>query len=102
MPETEKYIPDALGEYGLSPIALARQKMLEFIQHANGPVRHDILWAMMRRDMRLIDFKSCIADLINARKISEINSEDGILFVFNEEFSEILDLLEYNSLRRKP
>lgn len=91
--ETELHMPDALGEYGLSPIALSRQKMLEFIQHANGPVRDDILWAVLRRDMRLIDFKNAIADLINAKKIIKVETDDGQAFVYNEDLSQVLDFL---------
>ena len=91
--ETEMSMPDALGEYGLSPIALSRQKMLEFVQHANGPVRDDILWAMMRRDMRLIDFKAAIADLVNGHKLLKIDTEDGLAFIFNENLAEVFDEL---------
>lgn len=99
--ETEKYMPDALGEYGLSPIAIARQKMLEFIQHANGPVRDDILWAVMRRDMRLIDFKNAIADLINAQKIIKVDVDGGQAFVFNEDLSKVLDFLVEDSDKQR-
>lgn len=91
--ETELHMPDALGEYGLSPIALARQKMIEFIQHANGPVNSDILWAVMRRDMRLMDFKNAIADLVNGHKLIKIDTDDGVAFVYNEDLSQVLDLL---------
>lgn len=91
--ETEKSMPDALGEYGLSPIALARQKMIEFIQHANGPVNSDILWAMMRRDMRLIDFKNAVADLVNGHKLIKVETDDGMAFVYNEDLSQVFNEL---------
>ena len=89
--EAEKTMPDALGEYGLSPLAVSRQKMIEFIQSANGPVRDDILWAMLRKDMRLIDFKNALADLVNAKKILKIDTEYGPAFVYNEDMSDIFD-----------
>ena len=91
--ETEKHMTDALGEYGLSPLAISRQKMIEFIQHANGPVSQDILWLMMRKDMRLMDFRNSISELINAKKISQIDTDSGKAFVFNDDSNNLLDLI---------
>jgi hypothetical protein len=91
--ETEKHMTDALGEYGLSPLAVSRQKMIEFIQHANGPVSNDILWLMMRKDMRLLDFRNSISELINAKKILQIDTSDGKAFVFNDNTTGLLDLM---------
>jgi len=91
--ETEKHMTDALGEYGLSPLAVSRQKMIEFIQHANGPVSNDILWLMMRKDMRLLDFRNSISELINAKKILQIDTASGKAFVFNDNTTGLLDLI---------
>jgi len=91
--ETEKHMTDALGEYGLSPLAVSRQKMIEFIQHANGPVSSDILWLMMRKDMRLLDFRNSISELINAKKILQIDTSSGKAFVFNDNTTQLLDLI---------
>lgn len=91
--DAEKTMSDALGEYGLSPLAASRQKMIEFIQHANGPVRDDILWAMLRKDMRLLDFKNCLSDLINAHKILKVDTDHGPAFIYNEDMSEIFEQL---------
>lgn len=91
--EAEKTMPDALGEYGLSPLSVSRQKMIEFLQHANGPVREQILWAMLRNDMRLIDFKNSLSDLINAHKIIKVDTADGQAFVYNEDMSDVLEAL---------
>jgi len=89
--ETEKHMTDALGEYGLSPLAVSRQKMIEFIQHANGPVSSDILWIMLRKDMRVIDFKNSIVELINAKKIIEVQTDHGQAFVFNDNMESQLE-----------
>lgn len=91
--ETEKHMTNALGEYGLSPLAVSRQKMIEFIQHANGPVTNEILWLMMRKDMRLLDFRNAIAELINAKKIQQIDTDNGKAFVFNDDTSGLLQLV---------
>lgn len=91
--ETEDYMPEALGEYGLSPIAAAKQKMLEFIQHANGPVHDDILWLVMRRDMKLIDFRNCISELLNANKILKVDTNRGAAFILKDSTNEMIELL---------
>jgi len=92
-------MPDALGEYGLSPLAVARQKMLEFIQHAKGPVTDTILWAMLRKDMRLLDFKNSLAELVNANKISQVkirlakDQPEVTGFIYNEDLGDVLGAL---------
>ena len=69
---TEKFMPDALGEYGMSPLAAAKQKLVEFLQHAKGPVGSHILWALLQRDMKAVDFRNTLSDLVNANKIQEV------------------------------
>lgn len=81
---TEEYMPDALGEFGLSQISAAKQKMLEFLMHANGPVVSNILWAVMQKDLRQSDFHNSIADLINAGKITQVKTNEGPAFVYND------------------
>ena len=92
--ETEKYMPSALGEYGLSSLALGRQKMVEFIQHANGPVSSELLWIMLRKDMRILDFRNCISELIDAKKIVEVQTSNGQALVFNEIDNLTLNLMK--------
>ena len=95
----ELSMPDALGEYGLSPLATARQKMLEFIQHAKGPVTDTILWVMLRKDMRLLDFTNSLAELVNAKKISQVKirlapgQPEVTGFIYNEDLGEVLGAL---------
>lgn len=96
---TEISMPDALGEYGLSPLAVARQKMIEFIQHAKGPVTDTILWAMLRKDMRLLDFKNSLAELVNAKKITQVKirmapGQPKVTgFIYNEDLGEAFEVL---------
>lgn len=91
--ETEKYMSEALGEYGLSPLAVSRQKMVEFLRQSNGPVLATTLWAMMRKDMRQVDFLSCLTDLINANKITSFNTKDGKTLTYVDEISEVMTAL---------
>lgn len=90
---TEKFMPDALGEYGLSPLASAKQKMVEFLAHAKGPVTMNILWAIMQRDMKNIDFRNSLADLVNANKIMEVTTNDGVAYVYVDKEEEELTAL---------
>lgn len=94
--ETEKYMPDALGEFGLSPLAAAKQRLLEFLQHAGQPVTETVLWMLMQRDMKLVDFKTTINAFINTGKIRALNSKSvGTAYMFNDELSTALrDLSE--------
>ncbi len=86
---TEVGMPDALGEYGLSPMALARQKMLDYIRAANGPVTDDRLWAVMQRDVKSrVDFLNALRDLAVARKVIQVTTDAGPAVVFNDAAQE--------------
>lgn len=67
---TEQFMPDALGEYGMSPLSAVKQKVLEFLQHHNESVPTSILFSMVSSDVKLLDFHNCMSELINADKIS--------------------------------
>ena len=69
---TEIRMPDALGEFGMSPLALCKQRLMEFISHSKDPIPEDILWAVMHRDMRIADFHSTLSELSNSGKIAKI------------------------------
>lgn len=90
----EEFMPEALGEFGLSPIGAAKQKMLEFLQHTNEPISTSVLWTVMQRDMKLTDFRGAIADLINADKIQEVSTNAGQAFIYKSELQEALALLD--------
>jgi len=87
-------MPDALGEYGLSKVSAARQKLVEFLQHAKTAVSSQILFAVMARDMTLLDFNTSLADLVNAGKIQKVHSKEGDAFVYvDNKTSQIDDIL---------
>lgn len=90
---TEHFMPDALGEFGLSPVGAAKQKMLEFLQHAHGPVSNTILWQVMSRDMKRVDYRNSLADFINNGKIRELNTTQGQSFVYMDDMSDVWDYL---------
>ncbi len=94
---TEKFMPDALGEYGLSPLSTSKQKMLEFIQHAKAPITSNILWAVMNKDMKGVDFRNSLAELVNAQKIMLVHTNQGEAYVYidkeTEETERVLHLI---------
>lgn len=70
----EHRMPEALGEYGLSPVAVAKQKLLEYLRHADEPVSERVLWAIMQRDVKLIDFNNMLGALVAADKITAVDA----------------------------
>lgn len=78
---TEPAMSDALGEYGLSPLAASKQRLVEFIVAAREPITVNVLWAVMHKEMKRADFVSCLADLTNAGKIQMVHTKDGPAYV---------------------
>ena len=66
---TEFGMPDALGEFGLSPIAHVKQKILEFCRGLDSPVPIDFLRQAFHRDARPVDIMEAINDLVNAGQL---------------------------------
>ncbi len=96
--QTELLMPEALGEYGLSPMATARQKLVEFIQHAGQPVTANVLWTVMRNDMKLIDFRNSLSALCNAKKIMEVTTSQGKAYVYKDQMQDALQILQTNEM----
>lgn len=102
---TETRMPDALGELGLSPLSAAKQKLVEFVLSSKVPVPLEILWAIMQRDMKRIDFTSCVADLVNIGRIMRVDTVDGPAYVGKEKqkksslSSMLATLAEYQQRR---
>jgi len=69
---TEQTMADALGEYGMSKLSAAKQRLLDYIQSSNEPIPTKFLYYFMSRDMSQLDFKHTIVELHNAGKISQI------------------------------
>lgn len=94
---TERFMPDALGEYGLSPIATAKQKLVEFVRSTKQAVSPQVLWQVMHKDMKQSDFFPALADLCNAKKLTKITTANGEAYVapvYKDE-KVIADLQEF-------
>lgn len=74
---TEIAMPDALGEFGLSPLAASKQRLFEFILRAEEPLTLNVLWAVMHKEMKQVDFQNCLADLVNAGQIMIVTTNKG-------------------------
>lgn len=93
---TEIHMPDALGEYGLSPIASAKQKMLEFIVASKAPVHKTTIRTLMHRDMKLTDIANSLNDLCSAGKIKEVTTDHGPAYMARPKaIEDIEDILPF-------
>jgi len=90
---TETSMPDALGEFGLSPLGAAKQKLLEFLQHAREPVSINILWQVMSRDMKQVDLHNSLKEFEAKKKIKQVTTSVGLCFMYEEALEGMDELL---------
>ena len=78
--------------------------MLEYLRHLNEPFPERLLWAIMQKDMKLIDYQNSISALINTDKIKAVTlgPDNDRALIYNdaasravsgmddEEFEELL------------
>lgn len=91
---TEPAMPDALGEFGMSPIAKGKQKLVDFLNSVSEPVTPNVLWQVMHRDMTQKDFPTALADLVNSGKINKVVTEDGPAYIAHNKSLKDKELLE--------
>lgn len=63
---TEKGMPEALGQFGLSPLAQVKQGVLEFLRHIEDPIDMQFIQAAFHRDARAQDITEVLQDLQRA------------------------------------
>lgn len=69
---TESFMPEALGEYGMSPLSRAKQHLVDFLRASKEPITAGVLYSFLHKDIRQADFKQVLADLINAGKVMQV------------------------------
>lgn len=74
---TEKFMPEALGEFGQSYLSIVKQKLVEMITFSKEPIKIETLFTMFHREIKSSDFQICIIDLVNANKIMQVELGDG-------------------------
>jgi hypothetical protein len=67
---TEQFMPEALGEYGMSKLSAAKQRLYEYLQTTDEPVPVQALYYLMARDMSQMEFKNTLTELHNGKKVS--------------------------------
>lgn len=88
---TERGMPDALGEFGLNPLAILKQEMLEQLRHAQGPVTLDEVVSLFHRDAKSHEITEVLNDLKRAKQINMFQSKSGVISVsaiFTKEKTE--------------
>ena len=89
---TESGMPDALGEFGMSPIAAAKQTILEFLRAAKEPMPVPVLRAVMHRDLKMQDLVNCLNDLEAAGQIIKEHSTTlGLVYMPKAKSSQETD-----------
>lgn len=78
---TEVGMPDALGEFGMNPLAIVKQEILEQLRGLNGPVPMEHLMSMFSRDARSRDIGEVISDLRRTGQIQTTQQADGTFTV---------------------
>lgn len=73
---TERGMPDALGEFGMNPLAALKQNMLDYIR-AQGVVQVDQLRAVFHRDSTARDFQEAVNDLSRMNQFTMAQSASG-------------------------
>lgn len=81
---TEKSMPSALGEFGLSPLGVARQRLLDYINRSTDPFTVNNLWSLMQRDMKMADFTQTLKDFVAEGKVLAWEDNGVVYYVKNK------------------
>lgn len=73
---TERGMSDALGEFGMNPLAALKQNMLEYIR-SRATVKVEDLRAVFHRDSRATDFMEAVNDLAKLSQVAIVQIASG-------------------------
>jgi hypothetical protein len=88
---TEVGMPDALGEFGLNPLAAVKQEILEELRRQQGPLTMEQIVGMFHRDATSRDISEVIVDLQRAGQIVMGTNRAGLTIIsakFRKEDTE--------------
>jgi hypothetical protein len=74
-------MPDALGEFGLNPLAVVKQEILEELRRQQGPLTMEQIIAMFHRDATSRDIAEVITDLSRAGQIVQAQNKAGTTLI---------------------
>lgn len=75
---TERGMPDALGEFGMNPLAMLKQEILEQLRATQGPLTLEQVVAMFHRDARSHEITEVVNDLIRMGQVRMSTMSSGI------------------------
>lgn len=74
---TEVGMPDALGEFGMNPLAAVKQEILEQLRAHQGPLTLNQIVAMFHRDAKTADITQIVSDLVNTKLVAMSQLSSG-------------------------
>jgi len=78
---TEDTMPDALGEFGMSKIAAAKQLIVEYLANQEVPTTLPMLRALTHRDLTHHELNPALEDLVTAGSIIRDESSGSVLYL---------------------
>lgn len=75
---TERGMPDALGEFGMNPLAMLKQEILEQLRATQGPLTLEQIVAMFHRDARGSEITEVVNDLIKTGQVKMNQLSSGV------------------------
>lgn len=78
---TEIGMPDALGEFGLNPLAVVKQEILEELRRQQAPLTMEQIVSMFHRDATSRDIAEVITDLYRAGQIVQAQGKSGVTMI---------------------
>ena len=73
---TEKTMPECLGEYGLSPVAIAKSRITEVLRNASEPMSINRLIMATGSDMNRNDVNKALYELTSTNQVIEVQLRD--------------------------
>lgn len=77
---TERGMPDALGQFGMNPLAALKQSMLDYVR-SQGALTLDQLRATFHRDARSQEFMEAVSDLTKTNQVKMVQAKDGTVTI---------------------
>lgn len=98
---TERGMPEALGEFGMNPLAMLKQEILEQLRAGMAPVTMNQLVSMFHRDARTNEISEVINDLIRSGQVKGLQLPSGervltATYTKKNTEDEIMEILEEN------
>lgn len=74
---TEQGMPDALGEFGMNPLAQLKQEILEQLRASQGPLSLNDIVSMFHREAKTTEITEVLNDLIRVDAVKPIQLDNG-------------------------